>query len=254
MNDPHVVALHFKIVHDSGIDYSRAGPSDIQEDSFDIHVEDGGVRFAMKEHFATEQQARHFVEDYIRSWELDALLRGNPGSFTLEFVRSEVKDRSPTPGVVSLGPVTIRSGVPRVRAQLTVRPPGYPQPPVNPLGRSDQIDAMVWRYVRYRPRGRGLPDLANFCLTVLEGLAGGRKGASKRYGIAETVFGRVGELCANKGGEDARKGKGVSHDFTQNERQFLDQAVKEMIRRAAEFEHDPCVSFKQLTRSDFPRC
>ena len=252
MNDPHVVALHYKIVHDSWMDYSEAEHCDLQEDAFDVHVEDGLVRFMMKKHFATQRQAQDFVEGYILSWELDAVLRRQPGAFKLQFDRAEVEDRSPTPGVVSLGPITISSGVPRVSAQLCVSPPAYPQPPTTPLGRDANIERMLQRYVRYREGRALLPDIANFCLSVLETLAGGRKAASKRYGIAKPILARVGMLCASKGGDDARKGKGTSQDFTQLEKQFLENAVKAMIRRAAEFVHDPKLSFQQLTASDFP--
>ena len=234
------------------MDYSEAERCSLKEDAFDVRVEEGWVTFTMKTHCPTPEQAREFVEGYILSWELDALLRRDPGAFKLQFDRAEVEDRSPSPGVVSLGPITIRSGVPRVRAQLQVSPPGYPQPPGTPLGHDADVERMVQRYVRYR-EGRGLlPDTANFCLTVLEHLAGGRNEASKRYGIAKPVLGKVGELCDAKGGDDARKGKGTSQDLAQLEEQFLEAAVKAMIRRAAEFVHDPTLSFQQLTSSDFP--
>ena len=94
--------------------------------------------------------------------------------------------------------------------------------------------------------------MAQFLLTVLEAAAGNRSAASQRYGISNRVLDRVGVLCDSKGGDDARKAKGRDHPLTQQEKQFLEEVVRAMIRRAAEFAHDPDVSFVPLTASDFP--
>ena len=45
MNDPHVVALEYRIEHGPDIDWSRAAPLDVQEDRFDVRVENGRARF-----------------------------------------------------------------------------------------------------------------------------------------------------------------------------------------------------------------
>ena len=52
----------------------------------------------------------------------------------------------------------------------------------------------------------------------------------------------VGTLCDKKGGRGARKAKGVHLELTQGEKRFLENAVKAMIRRAAEVEHHPHAS------------
>ena len=252
MNDPHVVALHYRIEHAAGVDYSKACPIDLREDAFDVHVEDGQVRFSMKTHFATERDARRVVEDYVWSWELDGLLKGGPGRFKLRFDRADIEDRSPTPGVISVAarPITVTWRI--SEAQGTVLPPNYPSPPASPLGRSPDVESMCRRYVDYRQGRELITGMANFCLTVLEAAAGGRSAASQRYGIANKVLGRVGSLCDSKGGDDARKAKGLQHPLTQQEKQFLEQVVQAMIRRAAELAHNPKVSFRQLTLGDFP--
>ena len=47
MNDPHVVALNYRIKHHSSVDYDNASPLDHSEVAFEIHVERNHVRFAM---------------------------------------------------------------------------------------------------------------------------------------------------------------------------------------------------------------
>ena len=253
MNDPHVVALHYKIEHDSWVNYSRANPFDLHEDVFDLHVEDGFVTFTMKVHCGTEAEARSLVDDYARSWELHSTLAVGPGGFRLRFHHSDIEDRSPTPGVVSLRAQPITVTVELGNPELTVSPSGYPLPPAVRLGHDPDVEAMLRRYLRYREDPDRLAEVANFCLTVLMAAAGDRAAASQRYGIAISVLSRVGKLCDAKGGGGARKARGLQHPFSQNEMQFLDQVVRAMIRRAAEFAHDPNASFEQLTASEFPK-
>ena len=249
MNDPHVVALHYKIEHGSSVDYSRAAPFEVNEDAFDVRVEDGRVRFTMKAVFATESDARSGVEDYVRSWELHALLTGGPAMFELRFDGADIEDLDPTPGVFSGAARPIRFAITMSKPQVTVSPPNYPAPPATPLGRSPDVESMFRRYVGYREGREPLTGMANFCLTVLESAAGDRRVASQKYGISKRVLNRVGVLCDSKGGNDARKAKGRDHPLTQHEEQFLQQVVRVMIRRAAEFAHDSNVSFDLLTTS-----
>lgn len=254
MNDPHVVALHYKIEHAASIDYSNASGFDLHEDVFDVNVENGHVRFSMNDHFATEQAARQVVEDYVWSWRLHTLLKSGPGRFKLRFDRAEIEDRSPTPGVVAVSarPVNVKFKI--SKAQVTISPSNYPSPPATPLRGNPDVESMRRRYVDFLQNREPLTGTANFCLTVLEAAAGCRLAALQRYGIAKSVLGRVGYLCDSKGGDDARKAKGRKHPLTQQEEQFLIQVVQAMIRRAGELAYNPNMSFKQLTRNDFPKC
>ena len=102
MNDPHVVALVYKIEHDSSVDHSEAEPVDHEEERFRVRIEDRHVRVEMNQHHATEDAARRLVEPYICSWELDEALRHRPGSFKLKFARPEIVDRDSALGVVEL--------------------------------------------------------------------------------------------------------------------------------------------------------
>jgi hypothetical protein len=112
---------------------------------------------------------------------------------------------------------------------------------------------MFERFRLYRARGTTLADAANFCLTVLEGPAGGRKDTARRYTISETVLRTLGELAASKGGNEARKAKGAQAQFTPAERQWLEKAIKRLILRAADVACNPSASLPQITIADLPR-
>ena len=259
MNDPHVVALRYKVEHASSIDYSSAAPLVVHEDGFDVRVEDRRVRFSMKAHFATERDARDAVDDYICSWELDAALAKGPNAFKLRFDRAEIEDRNPTPSTkdvdVRVGPV--RTGIPRVRIRAIVSSHTYPKPPSTGLKRSPDVESMFYRYVGYREGREPLTTMAYFCLTVLLASTRERRGqlkvAAERYRICQPVLKRLTDLSSTKGGVGARKAKGVHQDLTQQESQFLEEAVKTIIRRVAEVAHHPEARLEQITMRDLPR-
>ena len=243
MNDPHVVALNYKIEHASWVDWSRAEPLQLQEHAFHVRVEDKRVRFAMKEHFATEAEARSAVQDYMDAWELDAALARGPNSFKLRFVQSEIVDRNLTPGAFHVHAGSATFTISTSVAQGTVSPASYPAPPSRGLRRSPDVASMYFRYVGYREGREPLASMAYFCLDVLLASTGKHHGrlpaAAKRYGISQPVLKRLANLSSNRGGAAARKAEGRSRDLTQQERQFLKQAVTTIIRRAAEVAHDP---------------
>ena len=257
MNDPHVVALQYKVEHASWVDYSKAELLVVHNDAFDVRVEDRHVRFSMKHHFTTERDARDAVDDFIRSWELDAALVMGPNAFKLRFYRSEIEDRNPTPGAIYARAGFTSFTMTATMARGTVSPPTYPNPPSTGLKRSPDVESMFHRYVGYREGREPLTTMAYFCLTVLEASTGERRGrravAAKRYCISEAVLKQLGELSSTKGGVGARKAEGVHQDLTQQERKFLEAAVTTIIRRAGEVAHDPDASLKRITVLDLPR-
>ena len=92
--------------------------------------------------------------------------------------------------------------------------------------------------------------MAFFCLTVLENSAGGRKAAARKYQIAKKVLEKIGYLCSEKGGSEARKAGGVTKELTQEERRFLNQAIKKIIRRVAERTCSPTAELDKISLSD----
>ena len=252
---PRVKALHFVVEHNRSIDYSRAEPLTRQEPTFHVSVEDEKVRFTMRDHHASEEEALDAVSEYIAAWEFEAGLKHGPDRFRLRFDYADIEDRDPSTGKVSLRPRPIRFHISvGDDVQVTLGKVRYPSPPTTALMLTPDVRSMHERYLGYRERREPLASMAYFCLTVLE-LPWGRrrrKRAASHYGIDETVLGKLGELTSTKGGVGARKAQGVPSEYTSEETRFLDEAVKAIIRRAAEVAHDPNAHRPFITMSDLP--
>ena len=255
MNDPHVVALLYRIDHGSQFDYSKAKRRHFEESAFLLEIEDEQVRFKLKTHYATEDEARNAIDDYISAWEFDACLKYGENYFRLRFEKSEIIDRSPTPGVTFAHATPLRLEISLSSAEGTVGVPEYPLPPSD-IALNPDVETMYTRYMGYRRGNEPLPSMANFCLTVLEDATGQKRtrrpAAAKKYQIGLSVLSEVGRLADEKGGSSARKAKGVKKDFTNRERAFLEQAIKKMIKRAAEKVHSPDKVPTQILLSDLP--
>lgn len=237
MNDPHVVALVYRIEHDDSIDYTKAEPFRCDEQDFRLEVEDEIARFKMHEHFPTIEAAHESLTEYLRAWEFDAQLKHGPGAFQLVLDRnkSELIDRKPTPGRISLRGIVTSHATSSVGIQI--QPPAYPKPPSD-IKLNLDAETMHDRYMGYRKGREPLASMANFCLTFLEYSTGKkskkRKAAAEKYNIAKGVLNKIGGLADTKGGKEARKGKGIGEDFSAAERNFLEHAVKAIVRRMAE--------------------
>ena len=243
MNDPHVVALNYRIEHRSSVDYDKASPLDHTEEAFGVHVEGDTARFVMKRHCATKSEAIEVVEDFIQGWEFHAVLQNGPNEFRLVFDGAEIEDRDPTTGAVSVSAKPIGLVVSISEPVIHVSRGSFPLPPPTGVKLSREVQLMFDRYVRCRAGRELLINTANFCLTVLEKSVEGekapRKAAAKKYGFEFKVLDEVGRLCACKGGAEARKAQGVDQDLNGQERQFLEEVVKAIIMRAAEVARDP---------------
>jgi hypothetical protein len=134
----------------------------------------------------------------------------------------------------------------------------YPDPPTN-IKIDANVEEMARHYSRYREGKETLAAMAYYCLTVLEQAsdAGRRPGRLARrtaiqgkFGIEVTVTDMLGDLSRERGGTEARKAEGRSNEYTANQRNWIEQATKRMIRRAAEVAHDPAVAASQIAMSD----
>ena len=180
------------------------------------------------------------------------------------YERVRIIDRDPPPGVVNADPVywTFPPSVSKVT--VTKKLATFPAPPDDPAIDPDDRDviSMLARLDRYRLNRALLGEVANFCLTVLQDRAGkcsGSKGGSRKekardhYQISMPVLESVGRLSAEGGGDDARKGIGRNHPFTEEERSFLEAAVTTFIRRAAEKAADPKGGLCLIGKNDLPK-
>ena len=254
MNDPHVVALIYNIKHGQSVNYRAAKSIDHEEPGFHVKIANEKVRFEFKKHHATVEAARRSIEEYICAWEVVAGLRGGPNCFKLKYDYAQIEDRNPTPGVTVLHGLPLRSEVTISKAVLTVSPPHYPSPPSG-LKIIPDVQTLYDRYMGYRQGKEPLAGMAYFCLTILERSTekkNSRKVAAETYGIKLEVLNKIGHLSSEKGGQQARKAGGKDEDLTTQDRHFLEEAIKVVIRRAAERAHDPHRALPQISMSDLP--
>ena len=261
MNDPHVVALCYNVKRSSPVDSSKMEPLEREEEKFRITIANDKGCFTMKAHYATKEEAREAVEEYIQVWELDAALQRGPNAFTLEFSHPEIEDRNPTPaapGKLALRGMGVIAGEATVSIGLVVESQDYSYPPPPPSGLkiTPDVRSMFARWAGYRLGKEPLASMAYFCLTILEALANPKNGdrknktrgpsrarrkAAEDYKIAVDALSKIGELSSEKGGRAARKadGKNDADALTDPQTRFLDDAVKAMIRQLAAHEYNP---------------
>jgi hypothetical protein len=253
MNDPHVAALLYCIEHSPTFDYEKARPCECELPAnvpdFQIRIESDQATVKPKHHFATAEEARAVVEPYLRAWELDAALKNdNPDALRFVYVRPEILDRNPTPGVAHIQGMSLNFSIGKVTPRLGFSE--YPAPPSG-LAVGFEVTAMFDRWSRYKAGQALLGDTADFCRGALE-KGGGRQAAAEHYGIDRLVMNQLGDLAHRKGGPHARKYKGYCTPYTGSERAWLEAALKKLIRRAAEVAHDPDATRTLITMDDLP--
>ena len=158
MNDPHVVALIYRVEHKDSVSYENADPlRNFKTPEFDLTVEDNVARFGFKQHYADEDEALEAIESFIQHWEFLASMRFGPGRFGLRFKEAEIIDRNPPPpesGTRKPGSVGHVLGNFSARASLIHGLPHYPPPPAG--GSVDlkdpYVDKMKHQYHQYRLR------------------------------------------------------------------------------------------------------
>lgn len=254
MNDPHVVALSYRVNKSTLEGYTGEVPLDHECDRFRITLDGSRVRFEVKDQFATEAAAREVVDEFIAQWRLYAGVVGPYRDFRLRFEESEMEDRSPESNAVAIHAVgrTRASGT----AKLIVRHSALPSPPTG-LRFTPDVESMALRYRGHLNGREPLPSMAYFCLNVLEasvpmGSPKGRRGACKKYRVSRGVLRKIGCLTSERGGREARKASGTQSELSPQEETFLLEAVRRLILRAAEVAYDPNAAYPTITLRDLP--
>ena len=260
MNDPQVVALIYTVDHVNSVSYENAGPlRNFKTPEFDLTVEDKVARFEFKKHYADKDEAREAIEPFIQHWEFKSAMQVGPGSFRLWYKEAEIEDRNPTPPEPISGPLQARANA-NFKVNLRVSAPAtrglqhYPSPPAGGSVEPNDPDVvkMKSRYDQYCLGRAKQPDVAYFCVTVLEEKYGGLSAAAKECGISRKVLKEIKKLSSNKGGEDSRKAEGFDDEFTRQEKQFLNLAIPKIIFRAAQVAADDSQRLPQITMADLP--
>ena len=145
-------------------------------------------------------------------------------------------------------------------------PHAYPMPPSG-IQITPNIRTMLHRYLGYRENKEPLASMAYFCLTVLNHSvaqlaienSNGTANPSASYsdvqewfGVSSNVYSRLRKLSSRHGGQEARKAEGMGKDLKPEERRFLEEGIKRIIRRMAETTHDPSKPLGQITLADLP--
>lgn len=257
MRDPHVAKLCYRLVPAKTVSFDQPPPVEREIGWFRMRLADDIVTFEMVEHHDSEESARQRVDPYLQAWELDVALSFGQREISFQFQDADIIDRDPPlPGTgrVIYAKAAIAAGA-ALSATAHVSQPQYPSPPEGFVVSLD-VETMWHRYEGYLAGREPLAAMAYFCLTVLQGSAGGRDEAAEQYGISGKVLDTLGRLTTEIGDEEtARKFDRVRHRrrHTGAERAWIEAAVKVLIRRAGEWEASRQAPQPQVTMNDLPK-
>jgi hypothetical protein len=206
----------------------------------------------MKVHFSDAIAARNVVDPILRAWEVDADLRRNRGELRFKYETAEVIDLSSAPAgnvtaIVLGSAMAIMTGT----VSIHVTSSTYPEPPPDHFRLNPDTESILRRYEGYLDGREPLPGMAYFCLTVLEGKAGGRSKAAAMYEIHKDVLNKIGELSSNRGDPlNARKAN-ATRPLSGAESAWLEEAMKTLVRRLGDTRSSaylPVISMKDLPK------
>ena len=252
MNDPHVVALIYKIVHGPDTHYDNADPIEHETEDFSVKIKNEIVRFEMKKHCTSKEEVQKLLYEYIQAWEVSAGLDMELSAFSLEYMNVEMIDRNPVPGAPKLvhDRLELKDGL--INIKRSYRHDHYPSPAPE-IKITPDVRSMYGRFQGYRSGNEPLASMVYFCLTVLEYSIEGRNRRDKvaiHYNIEIDVLREIGRLSSKKGGEDARKAEGQEVEFTYQDLCFLERAINKIIRRVGEKAKNPSQKFPLISLSD----
>jgi hypothetical protein len=256
--------LLYRVKHGPTVEYDRAERLRFRTPDFEVTVEGGAADFTALARYATPQDARTAADKLVAEWELETLLTLGPDIFSLEYQSQYTVDRSPNPGNLTIVAGTGRFKFTGHPAILRVSRVAYPPPPTAALRIDGDIEVMRERYLWCRSDKEPLTTTAYFCVTMLEGphrtvsakpkvRSKTRERAAAAYFIDYDVIDTAAELSSTKGGNEARKAEGIPSPLTVAERNWLDAAIRMMIRRFAEYKADPTKTYAQITMADLPK-
>ena len=237
MNDPHVVALFYDIEHGDSVSYEKAKSFVHDEPAFRVRVKNKKVCFKLKEHYATESEARQSIDKYIRVWELDAGLKRSPDFFKLKFARAKIVDRNPTSGKKSVSATPVRLKITTSVSAVTIAPPDYPSPPAD-LSIDPDVQSIYDRSHALCVEATSRCQVWHFSVLPFLRIRKWRelKVNSKKTKNVKRLLNTMtlkrkslswsGQLSSTKVGSlEARKREGANDDLTAQERSFLLEAT-----------------------------
>ena len=192
MNDPHVELLIYAVSHGDSITYDNAEPFSEETDEFTVMIENNIAHLYPRRHYATAEEAELAARDLVSQWNFESALGARDDAFKLEYARTCVIDRQPSPAPpgevpLQISAVIIADFTADVRVTKTAI--AYPR---LPIGRRLAVDnrkvtLMMKHWMDYLYHRESLATMANFCLTVVENShnvkGNRRKGAAQHYRI-----------------------------------------------------------------------
>ncbi|MGE5445137.1 MAG: hypothetical protein ACM3SR_11145 [Ignavibacteriales bacterium] len=194
MNDPHVVAIKYRVVEGDSIEFTDPPDVDIDTPEFRGRLSKGVLTLEPKQHFGSEAQVRPLADVFIQGWEVAAGLQYGRPDFRFRFEGSQIEDREPAPGTRSLHlseHMHLSDTLHIKRIYNT-----YPVP-VEEFQVTPEVEVLWDRYCRFVEGREPLLAMAYFCLSFLE--RGNRTQAAQHYGIQSDVLSKLGELTSTRG-------------------------------------------------------
>ena len=254
MRDPHVVSLTYKITSPEKVRYDNAPPVIFETAEMKLSLANGLLTVEPKHHFSSVDSAREVIDPFLRSWEVDVALRSGIIEITFSYQEAKLVDRDPPPPgsnqIIKVGSATIVTTANNIT--LTVSRGEYPEPPILFVASPD-VETLWQRHKGYQDGREPLLSMAYFCLTLLESKAGNRRAAATTFKISIDVLGKLGELTSERG--DARTArkfgrKAVRIPLTATESNWVQEAIKILIRRVGESSH--VATLPLITMADLP--
>jgi hypothetical protein len=257
MRDPHVVALRYRLESPESVVFEDAPAVERETAGFRLHLWNGKLTVHMKGHHATVESARVCVDPYLRAWEISTGLQFGSGQVAFIYdPPADMIDRDPPPPgnvrlIAGVANLTLK-GMPCV---VTVTRRSYPEPP-DDFSASPDVRCMWLRYKMHKDGKEPLLSMAFFCLTLLQGATGKpeRRALCDMYGIDLAVRDTLGEIVSERGGpEEARKfDVGTTRTpLTPKEQTWVDEVIRTLIQRKAQYDADPAATRPQITMSQF---
>lgn len=255
MNAPFVESLNYLLKTSDEISFKNPPILEEEFTSFKLRLENGSLNVEMKNNCATEDQARSFVDPYLKAWELDYFLTFGRKEFWFEFDKSTIIDRTPKcfDGSATAYTKTAHICITGFSPKIYVTRNKYPLPPIK-IKYSPDVESLSIRYESFLNGKEPLLSMAYFCYTLITSIQS-PKVASKIYGIHYTVLKKLSELTSVRGDKlEARKFTNTSsfEPLTMPEQNWIIETIKLLIRRKAEYDFDPDAAFKEITMDELP--
>jgi hypothetical protein len=222
---------------------------DNQIGKFDLA--DGKLTVELAEHCSDEQSARHIVEQYLRTWEIETDLTGQIGQIRFTFLNSKIIDRDPPPPggsrIVQAKTASLR--ITGHKASIHITCGKYPDPPTA-FATTPDVELVHNRWTRFREGKEPLQAMAYFLFTVIEKISGNPKQAASDFQVELAVLKKISELSSTKGDANtARKADFV--EMSGSENAWLEAAVRKIILRLGERASGKPLD--KITFADFPQ-